>query len=122
MASPVIRLREGSYHCPLLAAMKFVVSGCGIFEGGGASTIPIGFFCLASDPSCRPAPNVLEKCPVATFTRGLYPSYLRGYGNQTLKKPRGLRGSKLGAANEGRKLSLEEITVVESQLKVEGKL
>jgi len=32
----------------------------------------------------------------------LYPNYLRGYGNQHLKRPRALRGSKLGPANQGR--------------------
>jgi len=51
-----------------------------------------------------------------------YPSFLRGYGNQPLKKPRGLRGSKLGPANEGRRLSPEEVAAVEAQLKRDGKL
>ena len=51
-----------------------------------------------------------------------YPSFLRGYGNQPLKAPRGLRGSKLGPANEGRRLSPEEIAAVEAQLKRDRKL
>ena len=51
-----------------------------------------------------------------------YPSYLRGYGNQPLKRPRGFKGSKIGPASEGRKLSPEEIAAVEAQLKQDGKL
>jgi hypothetical protein len=51
-----------------------------------------------------------------------FPSFLRGYGNQPLKKPRGFRGSKLGPANEGRRLSPEEIGAFEAQLKRDGKL
>jgi hypothetical protein len=51
-----------------------------------------------------------------------YPSYLRGYGNQPLKRPRGFKGSKMGPASEGRKLSPEEIAAVEAQLKQDGKL
>jgi hypothetical protein len=52
----------------------------------------------------------------------LYPNYLRGYGNQPLKKPRALRGSKLGPANQGRSLSPDEVAAVAAKLKQEGKL
>ena len=52
----------------------------------------------------------------------LYPNYLRGYGNQPLKKPRALRGSKLGPANQGRSLSPDEVAAVAAKLRQEGKL
>jgi hypothetical protein len=40
----------------------------------------------------------------------------------TLTNQRGLRGSKLGPANEGRKLSPDERRKIEDQLRKEGKL
>lgn len=40
----------------------------------------------------------------------------------TLTKQRGLRGSKLGPANEGRRLSSDEAKKIEDQLRREGKI
>lgn len=40
----------------------------------------------------------------------------------TLTKQRGLRGSKLGPASDGRKLSAEEREKIEAQMRRDGKL
>ena len=46
----------------------------------------------------------------------------KGYGVQPLVKPRGFKGTKLGAANSGKRLSAEERMLVEEQLRKEGKI
>jgi hypothetical protein len=71
-------------------------------------------------PKCRGRDAGCAQCDGTG--RKPYPASLRGYGNQPLKKPRALRGSKLGAANNGRVLSPDETAAIEAQLRQEGKL
>ena len=47
---------------------------------------------------------------------------LDGLGHTQLKRQRGLRGIKLGPANEGRRLSAEERQEIEASLRQAGKL
>jgi hypothetical protein len=47
---------------------------------------------------------------------------IQGLSHTTLTNQRGLKGTKLGPANEGRKLSLEEREKVEAQMRLDGKL
>lgn len=54
--------------------------------------------------------------------RANYGADLRGIGHSTLQRQRGLKGSKLGPANEGRHLSVAERKEIETQLRNEGKL
>lgn len=46
---------------------------------------------------------------------------LRGMGHSPLHRQRGLKGSTLGPANEGRRLSAEERAAVEARMREEGK-
>lgn len=47
---------------------------------------------------------------------------LQGLGQHALVKQRGLRGTKLGPANDGRRLSPEERRAIVEKMKLEGKL
>lgn len=47
---------------------------------------------------------------------------LLGAGTSPLGRQRGLRGAKLGPANEGRRLSDEERAAVERKMREDGKL
>jgi hypothetical protein len=51
-----------------------------------------------------------------------YESRLDGLSHTQLNRQRGLKGSTLGPASEGRKLSAEEIAAIEEAMRREGKL
>lgn len=48
--------------------------------------------------------------------------HLGGFSHQQLMRARGLKGSKIGPANRGRRLSPEERAAVEQQMREQGKL
>lgn len=47
---------------------------------------------------------------------------LQGLGDHALARQRGLRGTKLGPANAGRRLSQGEVSAIEQKLRAEGKI
>jgi hypothetical protein len=51
-----------------------------------------------------------------------YGGQLRGLSHSQLTRQRGLRGTKLGAANRGRRLDVAERQAVEQKMRNEGRL
>lgn len=54
--------------------------------------------------------------------RANYGAELKGFGHSQLQKQRGLRGTTLGPASSGRRLSAAERAAIEDQMRRDGKL